>query len=759
MITRAIIFAGLLWAGATAAAPPTAAPPTATSPAAVEEAEGAAIDGAEPEAAYAAPKADDDAIEIFGIKARETTLEDRATEIVTGQEIARRQARSTPDALKYTPGVYIQQTGHSQASPYVRGLTGQQVLLMFDGMRINNALFRQGPNQYLFTVDSRTVDRIEVIRGSAGVILGADALGGAILIKPRDPLIDPFQDGVTLRPAVNARYATADREAGGRLELDAQLGRQTGVLVGLGYREAGKLEGAGPIEFPVSEEEVGIPFFEKEVPTFADDGRTMLGTGFRELAGDIRAVHRLGTDGKITVAGYLYRQYDAPRTDQCPPPEAPVNDCLVFTEQFRSHVYARGDFLPRWALAHAVMVNGGFQRQHERRERDRAALIGIKNGGRDDLNIWGLTARVKSARLDVGLGHLRLEYGADGTWETVSSGAWTELTRINVTRTMSRGLYLDGSRYAQGGLWLSPRWDITDDLTLRVGGRLAFAAADAPGDEATETRPLTQDWSAAVGHVGLSWQASDPLTVSAVLEQGFRPPNLDDLTARQQTGQGFQLENPDLEAERTLTAELAVSWRQKRLSIQGSVFQMWGDGFMERRPGICPESDRECQSSRARPVTLINVEGDTLIRGAEGSLKLGPFWGVTARATIAWAWGETDNPIDGKTDRVPRSRVPPLNGTAELMWGDLESGLYAGGAMRTAALQDRLSVGDVGDSRIPFGGTPGYTVFDLRAGVDLPGRFLLAVVLENVTDEPYRIHGSAVNGPGRGFMVQTEWRP
>ncbi|MFN3196839.1 MAG: TonB-dependent receptor [Bradymonadia bacterium] len=706
------------------------------------------------------PESEEKEILVEGLRARDETLEGRSTEIITAREVARRQARSTPDALKYTPGVYIQQTGHGQASPYVRGLTGQQVLLVFDGMRINNALFRQGPNQYLFTVDSRTVDRIEVVRGSAGVILGADALGGAVMVKPRDPLIDPFADGVTFRPAVFARHATADREAGGRLELDTQFGRRTGLLVGMGYREAGRLESSGPLPLLLTEEEVGVPLFEKEVPTFAEDGRTMLGTGFREFTADARLVHRLNADDRITVAAYVYRQFDSPRTDQCPPPEAPLNDCLVFTEQFRTHLYSRADLMPRAELAYTIMLSGGFQRQHEKRERDRSDTIGVKNGSRDALNIWGATARIKSKRWSVGpLGSLRLEYGADGTWETVQSAAWTELTRLEVIRTMSRGLYLDGSRYAQGGVWASPRLDITEDLTLRTGVRFAMATAKAPGDEATLTRPLENTWWAVVSHGGVTWRATKRLTASAVLEQGYRPPNLDDLTARQQTGQGFQLENPNLAAEKTLTAELALKWAQKRFMITGSAFQMWGRDFMERRPADCPETDRECRASRSVPVTLINVEGDTIIRGAEAVTKVGPFYGVTARATIAYAWGETQNPIVGRSDRVPRSRIPPLNGTAELMWGSLEKGIYAGGAMRWATVQDRLSVGDAGDTRIPFGGTPGYEVFDLRAGVDLPGRFMLATVLENVTDQPYRTHGSAVNGPGRGFMVQLEWHP
>ena len=84
-----------------------------------------------------------------------------------------RLPRSAPDALRNEPGVYVQQSGHGQGSPYIRGRTGQQTLVLFDGIRVNTSMWRQGPNQYFFTVDSRTVHSIEVIRGGASTLYRA----------------------------------------------------------------------------------------------------------------------------------------------------------------------------------------------------------------------------------------------------------------------------------------------------------------------------------------------------------------------------------------------------------------------------------------------------------------------------------------------------------------------------------------------------------------------------------------------------------
>ncbi|MBU0553954.1 TonB-dependent receptor [Myxococcota bacterium] len=686
---------------------------------------------------------------VYGERDEEARLEGRATQQVSRREMAERQSLSTPDALRYTSGVYVQQTAHSQGSAYIRGRTGRHTLLLFDGLRLNHALFRQGPNQYLFTVDARTLQRLEIVRGSASVELGANAISGAVLVHPRDPAIDPTQ-GFSLKPHLMARYGTPDRERGGRLELDAQLGPRTGVLLGVGGRVVGQLEASGPIEGLRSN-----PYAvdEKAVPRFEDNGRIQMGTGFDELTADARLVH-LVEGGAVTLAAYAYRQYDAPRTDQCPPPETPDAWCLYYDEQFRTHIYSKASFTPKARLIHTIEGAVSFQRQHERRINDREAFI---NSGEDDIDVWSarVSAEGRPIKLAEGL-TLRTPYGIDASFERVSSRAWDTFTRLDVTREQSRGQYLDGSRYAQGGAFASPRLD-WGALRLRLGGRIAWAWVDAPADEASSTQAVGRAWWAGVGHAGLEWRPRRDLTALLSVEQGFRPPNLDDLTARQLTGQGTQVENPNLEPERAQTLEVGLRLARSRGRLEVWLFKTWLEGLMERRDAACPPNDRVCQATRrATPVTLVNLDEPATIHGAEGALELRLPYQLKARATISWAWGEGPSPLAHEAGRRPLSRVPPLNGTSELRWASRETGLYLGGALRWADDQDRLSYGDTVDRRIPWGGTPGYWVVDLRGGLRLPGQLSLNLALVNLFDTAYRVHGSSVNGAARGLLLNLE---
>ncbi len=86
------------------------------------------------------------------------------------------------ELLRAEPGTFFQQTTPGQGTPIIRGLKGSQVLHMVDGIRLNNALFRNAPNQYLGLVDSFATQRMEVVRGAQGSLYGADAMGGVLNI-------------------------------------------------------------------------------------------------------------------------------------------------------------------------------------------------------------------------------------------------------------------------------------------------------------------------------------------------------------------------------------------------------------------------------------------------------------------------------------------------------------------------------------------------------------------------------------------------
>ena len=684
-----------------------------------------------------------------------------ASSSITRAELERRQPRSAPDALRYEPGVFVQQTAHGQGSAFIRGLTGQQTLLLFDGIRLNNSTFRQGPNQYFFTVDSRAIEGIEIVRGGSSTRFGSDALGGVIQALPIEPLLPENGASGRLSPSFLARGASADSEMGGRAELHAsrRFGRRwfLAFFGGVGGRNVGLLQSGGRLENPNPSTPIGLY---PPVPRYAADGRTQLGTGFKELTVDGRLVVGIGSRHRLTLASYHYLQFDAPRTDQCAPPTAPPDVCLTYEEQFRQLTYAAWDVQPGGRFD-KLRFTLSYQQQHERRRYDDPSVL-VRQMGFDDVHTLGLTgaARTQMFALSSSVG-LQLHAGADLYVDWLTSSATQMYTDTQVTTALSRGQYVDGSSYLYGGAYLDGELRLPKRFTLRGGGRVSYVRAQSLGDVSSGTQAFDLEWAPLVGRAGIEWRALSALSLRANVDHSYRAPNLNDLTARQQTGPGFQFENADLKPERATTFELGVLLSHRYVSAEVWLFEtMLTDAVLKvsKRREECPQETPQCLAAWTR-FQLQNASELSEVRGVESALRVRLPWGLSLRNTLTYTWGE--GPRLGNlamgvygiqlSERVPLSRIPPLNGAAELIWTHQVGDVSA--ALRWAAPQDRLAIADYSDGRIPKYGTPGFAVLDLRANLRIENDLSVGLVLENVFDSPYRYHGSSINGPGRGVLL------
>ncbi len=202
-------------------------------------------------------------------------------------------AKNVQEALREIPGVMVQKTGTGMASPYIRGFTGFRTLFLIDGIRLNNAVFREGPNQYWGTVDPLMIERIEVVKGPSSVLYGSDAIGGTVqaITQSRDPsaagIATPWSSLECERRAYY-RFASAEASHVGRGELAAAWERTLGIVGGVSYKSFGDLAAA----------EIG------ELPY----------TSYAELHGNFKAIWRAAPNLEVAAAYQGARLRDVPRT-------------------------------------------------------------------------------------------------------------------------------------------------------------------------------------------------------------------------------------------------------------------------------------------------------------------------------------------------------------------------------------------------------------------------------------------------------------
>lgn len=102
--------------------------------------------------------------------------------IIPGERFSRLPVQSLDELLRYLPGIEVQMRGPagSQSDIVLRGGTFQQVLVIIDGVRVNDA--NTGHFTSYIPIAPAEIDRIEVLKGASSAIYGSDAVGGVIHI-------------------------------------------------------------------------------------------------------------------------------------------------------------------------------------------------------------------------------------------------------------------------------------------------------------------------------------------------------------------------------------------------------------------------------------------------------------------------------------------------------------------------------------------------------------------------------------------------
>lgn len=666
-------------------------------------------------------------------RSRLTATSSRAhVTVVTAEELRATGARSLPLAISRAAGVWVQETNLGGGSPFIRGLVGNQVLIVVDGVRLNDSTTRSGPNQSLNTIDPAIVERVEVIRGPSSVLYGSDAIGGAILIwtKTRLPASRGGEAGldggldVLYRSVVDGAYGTVD---------GSWADEDDGVLVIGSLFDWDDLETA-----------------DGEVPFTGYGGEALFGSW----------THAFDESRALRITARYHEDDDVPRTDRL---IAGFGQTNPSSSIFEFNVQRREGYLISYTDDEPSELGDRFQaRLSYRRYRE----------DREEMNFGSSTFSYERDEVDtVGLGldwtkalgddHL-LTYGFDVEHDEVDS--FDRETNEGAT-AVGDGDFAPGASYTSFGAFAQDEIFAFDPFDVTLGVRFShfafsYDAFSDPSDGTAEDG----EFSALTASLQVARNVSDDVRLTGTLAQGYRAPNLDELAKNGSFFGGTELANPDLDPERSLTAELAVDVVKERWWGALAVFGTRIEDLVGRR--------LDQSGTPGNEIFVRDNVGEADIYGVEARARVqlcadSPYFG---EASAGWTRGrQYDDTVDPATGEAPFDgvefrRIPPLHGRAALRYEPQESnhGIdWAELELFWADDQEQLHPEDVTDSRIDPDGTPGFGIVNLSAGGPLGDGSALhwRAGVENVLDKDYRIHGSGFDGPGRGIFFGLSYRP
>ncbi|MFQ5602224.1 MAG: TonB-dependent receptor domain-containing protein [bacterium] len=654
--------------------------------------------------------------------------------IVGAEAIQKRNQAQTPELLREEVGVVVQKTNQGGGSPIIRGLKANKLLFLVDGIRMNNATYRGGNIQYLNTVASRAIEKVEIVHGPISVMYGSDALGGAINVMTRQPILNS-EGGYHFRGAVSGGLSTADHTQNTHLSL-MSANSKFGVLL------EGYFSSFGNITRGSQGGETLMRRLQNDSRTQRVLNKTQSPNDYDAFGLNSKVLLNLSETQQLMLAYQLNRQSAVPRYDVV---EARKDSIRLFDPQERDLAYIQYFNQNGNKFFNNVKATLSFHRQFELRRRQ---TFGSEKQTADQFQTWTTGLQVEFNKILAE--HHHLVYGSEIYFDKVSSKSYS-LNTQTTEQVTTTPLFPDGSSFLNYGLFVQDSFQPLKRWQVFVGGRFSAAQLKAPFaeefDRDVDFGTIEQTTTAFTGSLGSQFSVNENLKLSFNLAQGFRTPNLDDVS-KLGPGKGasfYDVPNPDAGPEKTLSLDLGLKFHSGQL--EGNLFGYYNyvTDLLIRKPAQFNGSAFVVDGGDTLLVFHKENAGKAYTAGMAANFNYRVNPELLLFGNLSYTYGQN------VSDSEPLSAIPPLNGLLGIRWQ--RQHFWAELHSRFSSAQSRLSAEDQLDLRIPEGGSLGWFTLTFRSEVPISQKISLKIAVANIFDRNYREHLSGFNAPGRNFIL------
>lgn len=686
-------------------------------------------------------------------------------QVLQAEEIYAQASQTVPAALEKTGAVFVQRSQMGGGSPILRGFEANKILLVVDGVRMNNAIYRSGHLQNAITIDPAMLERVEVHFGPAAVLYGSDALGGAIHFRSKKPRFGR-QDKMLSEGAAFVRSQSANAEKTAHLHWN--LGwKNTASLTSISFSDFGDLRAGRWKSRPEMDRYWGRYFYADRI-----NGRDSIlrnadplvqrGSAYRQLDILQKIRFRPHPRWELLLNAQYSNSSEVPRYDQLSEGSfdwsgaVPQANSLRFAQwsygpQYRLFTAFEGVFRPKkQALFDRLRFIAAYQDIHESRITRRFG-IPLHNTQLEELDV--LTFNLDFSKR--GRQGQQLVYGAELRQNWVQS----TVQSLNI-ETRERSNNSLGTRYPDGGsqtrsaaAYLHYRQRLGKKWRLHSGARLNWNQLQAQFlDTALYSLPfqrLSLARLSLTGSAGLSWEYAPTWRLHALLSNAFRMPNVDDMGKIRARGGTVTVPNDDLLPEQALNGELRLSHQQaQRLRLEATAFYTYLFNALVQAPFQLNGEDSLFYDGRNEAIVANVNTGQAQVWGLSARLTwtFRPHW--TVESLLAYQRGRD------LSAATPLAHIPPLYGRSSLTYQKkrFQAQLLVLYNAAKPLSQYAPASSENLDQALPSG-TPGWWVLNAYAQYRLGKWLQVQLGMENVLDKHYRTFSSGISSAGRNLIV------
>ena len=687
----------------------------------------------------------------------ESELSQKITSI-DREEIAFNNPATSADLLSQSGQVFIQKSQLGGGSPKLRGFSANSVLLVVDGVRMNNAIYRSGNLQNVINIDPNTLSSSEIVFGPGSVIYGSDALGGVMDFHTIDPIWSA--ENTKIDGSILTRYSSASNEKTGHFNLAVKK-KNWVYFGGATHSDFDDLK-SGTNRSKNYKGHFFRPNYSRQINgqdalIENDDPNLQVGSGFSLFNTVQKVKFRIGKKSDLMYGFYFSTTSDIPRYDR-----------LAITRNGTDSLQnAEWNYGPQAWKMHSLRFNNYSSTKFYDQSRVTLAIQDYEES-RIDRDFGSVDRRVRTENLKlcsvnfdldktIAKGHLF--YGAEYAFNDVTSSGFIRNLQTRNTSSTSTRYPNNGSSYrtiALYGNWmknLNPNW------TLNIGSRYSHVrlVADTDNQNAalSDFDHIDLKNGALNGMAGLIYLPDDRTKVSLTVSSGFRAPNIDDVgkifefDSDENGEQLIVIPNPNLKPEFAYNQEISYSRKFEKVTLSTVVFNTLLTNPIIRDSHLLNGSNSVTVDNIAYGVRA-QVNGHRAhIYGASLQLKVDFSSGTQAFGSLSFSDGEelsTGEPLRHTTPFFGKIGVK----TKTSKW---ETELYFD--FNGNRWRSEIPSTEIDDKPYLYtdDGSPGWYTINLKSSYQASGFLSINGGIENILDTHYRPFSSGISAPGRNFII------
>lgn len=678
-------------------------------------------------------------------------------QLISVKEIKWAMPQTTAGLLEQTGSVFMQRSQAGGGSAAMRGFEASRLLMVVDGVRMNNAIYRAGHLQNIITIDNNILDNVEVLFGPASTMYGSDALGGVIIfntLQPKLSAADEMEAGTNLM----TRYSSANHEATGHLDLN------------LGFRKIASLTSVTYSSFDdLRQGSSRNPFYgsfglRNEYVTRVGGADSIVKNpdpNIQKQSGytQVDVLEKILFQQNKHISHGLNLQYsnssDIPRYDR-------LTDLRNGKLRYAEWYYGPQERLMAAYNFNAVKLNGIVDEikanvnyhaiEESRHQRTRGSDMRQSRIENVDVIGYNIDLRKKMNRHE-------LTVGTDGQYNKVRSAAHERDIVADTTAPLDTRYPDGGSSMYYGAVYAQHYFKIIENkLVLNDGVRLNYTNLHSVFNDTTffpfpfkEANQENLAWS---GNIGIIAMPSKRWRFALNGSTGFRSPNVDDMAKVFESAGGVNLAvpNPNLKPEYTYNADMGITYTANNiLKIEANGFYTWFRNAIVQDKFTLNGKDSVMYDGKQTAVVASQNKAKAYVYGFTSALTANLSPNVTFYSVINFTYGRYYTPAG---ILVPLDHIAPVFGKTSIMYTQKRFtgeafALYNG----RKRLQDYSPSGEDNLTYATVHGMPGWYTLNLRAGYKFNKHLGVQLALENILDYNYRVFASGISAPGRNFVV------